>query len=445
MSRNLVIADLHIHSKYSRATSTNMNIRDITYFAQVKGLNLVGTGDFTHPKWLRELKENLVEVSGTGLYKPAEKESSQVWFMITGEVSTVFKFEGKTKKIHHVILVPSIEVAEQINDRLSPYGDLEADGRPTLSMSAPHLVEEVMEVSKENMVFPAHVWTPWFSIFGAFSGFNRVEDCYQDMTKHICALETGLSSNPPMNWRLSALDKFTLLSNSDSHSSWPWRIGREANVFSLEKLTYWEIVDSIRKKDPRRLIFTIETDPAYGKYHWTGHRSCGVSLPPKEAIKLGNRCPVCHRVLTKGVEQRVEELADRPYGFKPPNSPDYMHLLPLSEVLSVVLGSSSPNSRKVWNIYNTLRARFGNEYNVLINAKFEEIAEVTNPLIAEAIIRVREGRVKVIPGYDGVYGQIIIFPEREESMVGAARKKKGEFKAEKRVRLREQRSLADFL
>ncbi len=445
MSRNLVIADLHIHSKYSRATSTNMNIRDITYFAQVKGLNLVGTGDFTHPKWLRELKENLVEVSGTGLYKPAEKESSQVWFMITGEVSTVFKFEGKTKKIHHVILVPSIEVAEQINDRLSPYGDLEADGRPTLSMSAPHLVEEVMEVSKENMVFPAHAWTPWFSIFGAFSGFNRVEDCYQDMTKHICALETGLSSNPPMNWRLSALDKFTLLSNSDSHSSWPWRIGREANVFSLEKLTYWEIVDSIRKKDPRRLIFTIETDPAYGKYHWTGHRSCGVSLPPKEAIKLGNRCPVCHRVLTKGVEQRVEELADRPYGFKPPNSPDYMHLLPLSEVLSVVLGSSSPNSRKVWNIYNTLRARFGNEYNVLINAKFEEIAEVTNPLIAEAIIRVREGRVKVIPGYDGVYGQIIIFPEREESMVGAARKKKGEFKAEKRVRLREQRSLADFL
>ena len=445
MSRNLVIADLHIHSKYSRATSTNMNIRDITYFAQVKGLNLIGTGDFTHPKWLRELKENLVEVSGTGLYKPAEKEVSQVWFMITGEVSTVFKFEGKTKKIHHVILVPSIEVAEQINDRLSPYGDLEADGRPTLSMSAPHLVEEVMEVSKENMVFPAHAWTPWFSIFGAFSGFNRVEDCYQDMTKHICALETGLSSNPPMNWRLSALDKFTLLSNSDSHSSWPWRIGREANVFSLEKLTYWEIVDSIRKKDPRRLIFTIETDPAYGKYHWTGHRSCGVSLPPKEAIKLGNRCPVCHRVLTKGVEQRVEELADRPYGFKPPNSPDYMHLLPLSEVLSVVLGSSSPNSRKVWNIYNTLRARFGNEYNVLINAKFEEIAEVTNPLIAEAIIRVREGRVKVIPGYDGVYGQIIIFPEREESMVGAARKKKGEFKAEKRVRLREQRSLADFL
>ena len=445
MSRNLVIADLHIHSKYSRATSTNMNIRDITYFAQVKGLNLVGTGDFTHPKWLRELKENLVEVSGTGLYKPAEKESSQVWFMITGEVSTVFKFEGKTKKIHHVILVPGIEVAEQINDRLSPYGDLEADGRPTLSMSAPHLVEEVMEVSKENMVFPAHVWTPWFSIFGAFSGFNRVEDCYQDMTKHICALETGLSSNPPMNWRLSALDKFTLLSNSDSHSSWPWRIGREANVFSLEKLTYWEIVDSIRKKDPRRLIFTIETDPAYGKYHWTGHRSCGVSLPPEEAMKLGNRCPVCHRVLTKGVEQRVEELADRPYGFKPPNSPDYMHLLPLSEVLSVVLGSSSPNSRKVWNMYNTLRARFGNEYNVLINAKFEEIAEVTNPLIAEAIIRVREGRVKVIPGYDGVYGQIIIFPEREESMVGAARKKKGEFKAEKRVRLREQRSLADFL
>lgn len=439
-----VIADLHIHGKYSRATSTSMNICDISYFAQIKGLNLVGTGDFTHPKWLKELKENLVEAPEAGLYKPAGKERLQVWFMITGEVSTIFEFEGEMKKIHHVILAPSIEVAEQINDRLSSYGNLEADGRPTLNMSAPHLVEEVMEVSGENMVFPAHAWTPWFSIFGAFSGFNRVEDCYQDMTKYIYALETGLSSNPPMNWRLSALDKFTLLSNSDSHSSWPWRMGREANVFNLEKLTYWEIVDSIRKKDSRRLIFTIETDPAYGKYHWTGHRSCGVSLPPKEAIRLGNKCPICHRVLTKGVEQRVEELADRSYGFKPPNSPDYIHLLPLSEVLSAVLGIPSPNSQKVWNIYNTLVSCFGNEYNVLINAEFNEIAEVTNPLIAEAVIRVREGRIKVIPGYDGVYGRMIIFPEKVEDVSKETGEKGEEFKAGKRRGIQKQRSLSDF-
>ena len=433
-----VIADLHIHSRYSRATSANMNIPDIARFAQIKGLTLVGTGDFTHPQWLRELKENLSEVPGTGLYKP-KSQKFDIWFMITGEVSTVFSFGGKTKKIHHVILTPSIEVAEQINDRLSRYGSLEADGRPTLAMSAPHLVEEVMEVSRDNMVFPAHAWTPWFSLFGAFSGFDRIEDCYQDMTRHIHALETGLSSDPPMNWRLSSLDRFTLLSNSDSHSSWPWRIGREANVFELKQLTYWNIIESIRMNDSSALKFTIETDPAYGKYHWTGHRACGVSLPPAEAIKLGNICPVCHRRLTKGVEQRVEELADRPYGFKPPNSPGYMHLLPLSEVISAVIGASSPSSRKVWNIYNALISHFGNEYKVLIDADFNEIAKATDPLIAEAVIRVREGRVKVIPGYDGVYGQILIFPEENVGNVETAGRER-----EERIKSSRQKSLSDF-
>lgn len=433
-----VIADLHIHSKYSRATSANMNISEITYFSRIKGLTLVGTGDFTHPKWLHEIKEKLMEVHGTGLYKPIDAPESPVWFMITGEVSTVFDFKGETKKVHHVILTPSIEVAEQINDRLSKYGDLEIDGRPTLNMSAPHLVEEVMEVSKDNMIFPAHAWTPWFSVFGAFSGFDRMEDCYQDMVKHIYALETGLSSNPPMNWRLSSLDKFTLLSNSDSHSSWPWRIGREANLFEINQLTYWNIVDSIRMKNANILRLTIETDPAYGKYHWTGHRSCGVSLPPKEAINLGNKCPVCHKRLTKGVEQRVEELADRPYGFKPPGSPGYIHLLPLSEVISAVIGANSPNSQKTWSFYNALISHFGNEYSVLMDADFNEIAKVTTPLIAEAIIRVREGRVKVVPGYDGVYGQIIIFPEKG---IGVSGEEEGK---EEEARGLKQKSLSDF-
>ncbi|MEM2703864.1 MAG: endonuclease Q family protein, partial [Candidatus Bathyarchaeia archaeon] len=387
-----VIGDLHIHSKYSRATSANMNISEIVRFSQIKGLTLVGTGDFTHPKWLREIKEELVDFYETGLYKPASMMDTPVWFMITGEVSTVFTFNGETKKIHHVILTPSVEIAEQINDRLSKYGTLEADGRPTLDMSAPHLVEEVMEISRDNMIFPAHAWTPWFSVFGAFSGFDRMEDCYQDMIKYIHALETGLSSNPPMNWRLSSLDKFTLLSNSDSHSSWPWRIGREANLFELENLTYWEVVGSIRRKDANILKLTIETDPAYGKYHWTGHRACGVSLPPEEAIKIGNICPVCHKRLTKGVEQRVEELADRPHGFRPPGSPGFLHLLPLSEVISAVIGANSPNSQKVWSIYNALISKFGNEYAVLMYAALDDIARVTNPLIAEAIIRVREGK-----------------------------------------------------
>ncbi len=767
-----------------------MNIDEITYFAEIKGLNLVGTGDFTHPKWLKELKENLIEVQNASLYKPSKKPDSTVHYMITSEVSTVFEFEGKTKKIHHVILTPNIETAIQINDRLAKYGDLSLDGRPTLNMSAPHLVEEIMETSSENMVFPAHAWTPWFSLFGAFSGFNRIEDCYQDMTKHIHALETGLScydeeteiltesgwkkfceidysdkictlnletdeieyqnptqifvysyrgrmyrlktkrvdllvtphhkllyspcdfrnpkpfmlkearllfnkskrlkkdgiwrgkneeyftlpavkvrhgnryysgfrikrekripieswlkffglwlaegwttkgkngdyniclsnknpdlldemerllrswgyrvyrrgnvlrvrdyqlfyylrqfgknsdkfvpleikslsrellkifleyylkgnghvygrrnkglsatttstrlrddlqeialkigisayykmgrkkestlsnkpykgkvyrqrkdawvvyfirsnkpiilpsqikrykhveawvnydglvfsvavpnrvvyirrngiplwcgnSDPPMNWRLSALDRFTLVSNSDSHSSWPWRLGREANVFELERLTYHDVVDAIRMKDPKRFKFTIETDPAYGKYHWTGHRKCNVSLPPAEAIKLGNICPVCRRKLTKGVEQRVEELADRPLGFKPKGAIGYIHLLPLSEIIATVLGATSPSVRKVWDIYNKLVSRFGDEYTVLIDASMGDMTKIVDVRIADAIIRVREGRIKVIPGYDGVYGRLIIFGEETREIVK-----------------QKQRSLTDFM
>jgi len=393
-----------------------MCIEEIARFAKIKGLNLVGTGDFTHPKWLKELQETLIQDADSGLYKVASDPDLPVYFMITTEVSTIFTFEGDVKKIHHVILTPSMETAIQINERLSKYGDLTIDGRPTLNMSAPELVEEVMEVSSENMVFPAHAWTPWFSIFGAFSGFDCVEDCYQDMTKHIHAIETGLSSDPPMNWRLSKLDKFTLVSNSDSHSYWPWRMGREANVFELERISYKEVVDAIRTKDKARFKFTIETDPAYGKYHWTGHRNCHVSLSPKEAIKLGNTCPVCRKKLTKGVEQRVEELADRPDGFVPENVIGYMHLLPLSEIIATALGVDSQSTQQVWNIYNRLIEKFGDEYTVLIDAPKQAINEIAGQRIAEAVIRVREGRIKVIPGYDGVYGQPIIFEEEKQNI-----------------------------
>ena len=426
-----VIADLHIHSRFSRATSQKMNIDEITRFARIKGLNLVGTGDFTHPKWLKELSEELAEISGTNLYGTARHPDSPVSYMITAEVSTIFTFEGSVKKIHHVVLTPSLETAIQINERLTRYGDLGVDGRPMLDMTAPHLVEEVMQVSDENVVIPSHAWTPWFTIFGAFSGFDRVEDCYQDMTRHIPALETGLSSDPPMNWRLSALDKFALVSNSDSHSSWPWRIGREANVFELERLTYQEVVDAIRKKDTRRFKFTIETSPAYGKYHWTGHRNCNISLSPQEAIKFGNRCPVCRRKLTKGVEQRVEELADRPIDFKPEEAIGYVHLLPLSEIIATFLRVNYPGNQKVWDIYNMLVARFGDEYTVLIDASGEEMSQIVDPGIAETIVRVREGKVKVTPGYDGVYGQLTIFEEEEKAKAVPEKPK--------------QRSIADFM
>jgi len=415
VTKNLrVIADLHIHSCYSRATSKRMHIQEIARFAKIKGLNIIGTGDFTHPKWLKEIQETLVEEPGTGLYKAAKTPETQVYFIMTTEVSIIFTFENEVKKIHHVILTPNIETAVQINNRLSKYGNLTVDGRPTLNMNAPHLVEEVMEASSQNMVFPAHIWTPWFSLFGAFSGFNSVEQCYQDMTKHIHALETGLSSDPKMNWRLSKLDKFTLVSNSDSHSFWPWRIGREANVFELKRPSYREVTDTIRLKDKERFKFTIETDPAYGKYHWTGHRNCNVALSPQEAIKFGNICPVCRRKLTKGVEQRVEELADRPAGFKPENAIGFMRLLPLSEVIASVLGASSPFTQRVWRIYNELVEKFGNEYTVVMDSSKQALSKVVDEKIAEAIVRVREGKAKVIPGYDGVYGKLVIFEENSD-------------------------------
>ena len=277
---------------------------------------------------------------------------------------------------------------------------------------------------------PAHVWTPWFSLFGAFSGFDTIEDCYEDMTKYIHALETGLSSDPPMNWRLSDLDKFTLISNSDCHSFWPWRIGREANVFELQQLNYMEVIDTLRKKDNKRFNYTIETNPAYGKYHWTGHRNCNVSLPPIEAKKYGNHCPVCGRKLTRGVEQRIEELADRPENYIPENPIGYKRLIPLSEIITTVLGVSYPGAKKVWTIYNLLVTKFEDEYTVLMDASEEEMNMIIDPKIAEAILRVREEKAYVIPGYDGVYGQLVIFDEKRENST---------------VLIPKQKSMADFI
>lgn len=402
-----IIADLHIHGRYSRATSEQMSIPEIAKYAKIKGLNLVGTGDFTHPQWLKEINETLVPEDNSGLFKLANADSP-VRFILQTEVCTIFNHRGESKKVHHVILTPWFETAEQINERLQSFGSLSSDGRPILNVSASELVEQVMEVCGDNMVFPAHAWTPWFSIFGAFNGFDTVEDCYQDMTKYIHALETGLSSDPPMNWRLSKLDRFALVSNSDCHSFWPWRIGREANVFDLEKFNYSQVTDAIVANDSSRFKFTIETDPAYGKYHWTGHRNCKVSLSPKEAIKFGNVCPVCRRKLTKGVEQRVEELADRPAEFMRDDAPGFLRLLPLSEIIATVLGTDSPSVQAVWKKYNLLVQKFGDEYSVLMSAPQDALVQVVDAPIAQAIIMVREGSAKVAPGYDGVYGQLVL-------------------------------------
>jgi len=421
-----VIADFHIHSKYSRATSRNMDVANLAKGAKLKGLQLMGTGDITHPQWLEELKRKLNTFDDLFVY-------DDVYFMPTGEVSTIFTFEQKTRKVHHVLHVPNFEVAEQINDVLVKWGKLQVDGRPMLIVNAAEMVEAVMEIDKNIFIYPAHLWTPWFSAFGSKSGFDSMEECYQDQIKHIHALETGLSSDPPMNWRLSALDKFTLLSNSDSHSPNPWRLGREANAFELKKITYKEIHDAIKGKDKKRFLFTIEVDPCYGKYHFDGHRACGISLTPKEAKKFNNVCPKCGRPLTIGVLHRVEELADREEGFKPNDAIDFKSLLPLYEIISFVTGANQLYSQKVIAEQDKLIAEFKNEFNVLLNVTKEELLKVTSEKIADGIIAVREGKVKYVAGYDGVYGRPVFSEEEFEKI-----------EKEIKAKAREQKSLKDF-
>jgi uncharacterized protein (TIGR00375 family) len=423
-----IVADFHIHSKYSRATSRNMDLEGMSKGAKVKGLNLLGTGDFTYPGWFEELKEKLEPVDNSGLYK-----FNDIFWILTTEVSTIFNFKNMIKKIHHVIHVPSFDEAEQINESLSKYGRLEADGRPTLMMTAPELVEKIIGISNKAIITSSHIWTPWFGLFGSKSGFDSVEDCYQDQTKNIFSLETGLSSDPAMNWRLSSLDRFTLLSNSDPHSPNPWRLGREANVFELDRITYGEIYDAIKKKDKSKFLFTIETNPNYGKYHLDGHRNCGVSFTPEQARKLNNICPICGRKLTIGVLHRLEDLADREEGFIPKDAIPFKTLLPLYEIISFVTNTASLYSKKVLLEHDKLLEKFGTELNILLNIPREDLMKVTSEKIADGIIKVREEKVKYIGGYDGEYGRPV-FDEKEYEKL----------KKQQEIKIHTQKSLKDF-
>jgi len=399
-----IFVDLHLHSHYSRATSNEMNIENLEKFGKIKGLNLLGTGDFTHPYWLSELKRNLTEVENTGLFHFKDKN---VYFMLQAEVSNIYNQDGKIRKIHSIILAPSFEIVEQINDFLKNYSNLSSDGRPMLTnFNCAELAENLINISKDIVIIPAHAWTPWFSVFGSKSGFDSLEECFQDQTKHIFAIETGLSSDPAMNWRLSALDNISLVSNSDSHSPWPTRLGRELNVFDTE-IAYKEIISAIKEKDPKKFLYTIEVDPSYGKYHWDGHRNCNVSLDPKESMKYHNTCPVCGKPLTIGVLHRVEELADREEGFIPKNAIPFKSLLPLSELIAAVY-NTEPFSKKVWEESTKFIKEFGSELNVLLDASEDKLRLLTHEKIVEIILKNRKGELKVQPGYDGVYGKLIL-------------------------------------
>ncbi|MCK4818561.1 DNA helicase UvrD, partial [bacterium] len=393
-----IIADLHIHSRYSRACSKEINIKNLEKYSKIKGVGLLGTGDFTHPQWIKEIKEELKDDDNGILYT-----GTGFPFVLQTEVSLIYTDKGKGRRVHNVVLAPNLGVVDQITEYLLKHGRVDYDGRPIFKITCPDFTESLKKISKDIEIIPAHVWTPWFSLFGSMSGFDSVEEAFDDQSKNIYALETGLSSDPAMNWRLSQLDKYSLVSNSDAHSFWPWRIGREANVFDIE-LTYGNLINAIRNK--KGFLNTIEVDPNYGKYHLDGHRACNVCMNPKESLKNKNICPKCKRDLTIGVLHRVEELADRDEGFKPKAAVLFKSLIPLSEILSHLLGSGIA-SRKVWQEYNNLVNNFNSEFDVLLEAKREDLTKASNEKIADAIIRAREGKIRIKPGYDGVYGEPI--------------------------------------
>ncbi len=395
-----IFSDIHIHSKYSRATSKKISIPNLVKYAKIKGLNLLGTGDFTHPLWMEELKQSLSD-DGSGILK----DGNGFGFILQGEISLIYSQGGKGRRVHLVLLIPGFEVADQVNEYLGTRGKIASDGRPIFGkLSCIELTERMMEISGDIMVIPAHIWTPWFSLFGSKSGFDTIEECFGDQTKNIHALETGLSSDPAMNWRLSQLDRYTLVSNSDSHSFWPWRIGREANVMEIPEMTYGAFTDVLKKRGNGKFLYTIEVDPSYGKYHFDGHRNCNVVLEPRESIKHRGLCPKCGRPLTIGVLNRVEELADRPEGFVPEGNVPFKSVIPLSEIISHFTGTNQLYSKKVWAEYTRIVEGIGSEFGALLDSPVEELRKFTDGKIAQAIVDVREGRIEMKPGYDGEYG-----------------------------------------
>ncbi len=398
--------DLHIHSKYSRATSTQLDLENLSSAAKVKGLHVLGTGDFTHPIWFKELKAKLE--FDDGIYK-----YGGINFILTNEISLIYKQDKKQRRIHHILIAPDIDIVDQINEFLKSKGRVDYDGRPIFGFSSIELVDAMISISKDIMIIPAHSWTPWYGIFGSMSGFDSIEECFQDRSKYIYAIETGLSSNPEMNWRIPALDNTALVSFSDAHSAKPWRIGREACAFDLKKINYGSIMDTIKNNDPKRFLFTLEFFPEQGKYHYDGHRDCNFSCDPNQSKKMNSICPRCKQRLTIGVLNRIESLSDnnRLDGYVRKGAIPFKSIIPLSELIGFAIGYS-PDSLSVWKIYDNMISAFGNELNILIDADLEEIRKVDEK-VAELICRARNGKINFVAGYDGVYGKAVLVGENK--------------------------------
>jgi uncharacterized protein (TIGR00375 family) len=404
-----VIADLQIHSKYSRACSQDLNPGNIGKWADKKGIAVIGTGDFTHPKWLEELKEALEETK-TGLYQLKDK-SAKAYFMLTAEVSSIYKQGEKVRRIHNMILAPNFRAVDRIIIGLEKAGaNLKSDGRPIMGVKCPDLVKIVLEADPACAVIPAHAWTPHFGLFGSLSGFDSVEEAFGDQSKHIFAIETGLSSDPKMNWQISKLDQYSLVSNSDAHSL--RKIGREANVFEINEseLSYTTILRCIRVKDPTSFLYTIEFFPEEGKYHLDGHADCKFSCLPEVTAKLKGICPVCGKKLLVGVLNRVAGMGDREFGFVPPRAIPFKNVIPLEEVIGETYGTGI--GKKVLETYERIVSKYP-EFEILLDLPQEEIAKISDPVVAESVIRIREGKVHIEGGYDGIFGKIHIYEKKE--------------------------------
>lgn len=401
-----IFIDLHLHSRYARGCSKNLNIENLVTNAKLKGLNLLGTGDFTHPLWLKELQEELIEVSD-GVF--AWSKDPSIYFMLTGEVSTIFLRNGEVKRIHILLGMPSFADVFKLNQVFERFSSLQSDGRPIFKIDLKDLLDIVFEINEEAIFIPAHIWTPWFSLYGSRSGFNSIYEAFGEKTKLITAIETGLSSDPQMNWRLEELDNISITSFSDAHSHHPHRLGREATLIEVENLSYANIYNAFKNPDQKnKILMTIEFFPEEGKYHFDGHRTCGLRLSPEESKKYNNICPVCYKPLTIGVMHRVNDLANRKENFQDTKRPPFIKCVPLTEIIANYY-NTEPTTKKVLTIYKSIIQEFGSEFEIVLEKyqipKFQE----QYPEIANAISRIKENKITLIPGYDGEYGKVILF------------------------------------
>jgi len=413
-------ADLHLHSHFSRATSKKLNLEYLSLWAQMKGIQVVGTGDFVHPGWLKELQTKL-EPAEEGFFKLKSKYASvtkdelpkacqgEVRFLLSCEISNIYKRLDKVRKVHNLLFVPSFNAAKRIQAKLDDIGNICSDGRPILGLDSRDLLEITLESDPLSYLIPAHIWTPWFSVMGSKSGFDKISDCYGDLSDHIFALETGLSSDPIMNWRLSQLDPYILVSNSDAHS--PSKLGRESTLYDTE-FSYPGIYHALSNKKNKGLVGTVEFFPEEGKYHYDGHRTCKTRMHPKDTKAHKGLCPMCGKAVTVGVMTRVEELADHEEGRKSPRWRPYYSLIPLPEIIADAMGIG-PNTKGVNTVFMNMLQHLGNETHILREASLEEIKKVAGSLIAEGIRRVRAGDVTIAAGYDGEFGTVKIFTEKE--------------------------------